>query len=203
MPILTTPPVITPEIQEFCKSINPAADPVYVPVDPQPGKREQYCNTNVTAQVAEHGGEIVTGWTIWAKDDFVEGEFHMVWKRPDDGVLIDITPKSDGETQILFLPQEITIDHSKPICNIRKALKDTPETREILRAGQAHDRLREKYWRGWDKGSAIPRDELMRAYWPTAGYTNVPERAPQRPGRNDPCWCGSGKKYKKCHLGTD
>lgn len=19
-------------------------------------------------------------------------------------------------------------------------------------------------------------------------------------GRNDPCWCGSGKKYKKCHL---
>lgn len=22
-------------------------------------------------------------------------------------------------------------------------------------------------------------------------------------GRNDPCWCGSGKKYKKCHLSTD
>lgn len=22
-------------------------------------------------------------------------------------------------------------------------------------------------------------------------------------GRNDPCWCGSGKKYKKCHLNSD
>jgi SEC-C motif len=22
------------------------------------------------------------------------------------------------------------------------------------------------------------------------------------PGRNDPCWCGSGRKYKQCHLGT-
>ncbi len=22
-------------------------------------------------------------------------------------------------------------------------------------------------------------------------------------GRNDPCWCGSGKKYKKCHLRQD
>lgn len=22
-------------------------------------------------------------------------------------------------------------------------------------------------------------------------------------GRNDPCWCGSGKKYKTCHLGSD
>lgn len=21
--------------------------------------------------------------------------------------------------------------------------------------------------------------------------------------RNDPCWCGSGKKYKQCHLGLD
>jgi tetratricopeptide (TPR) repeat protein len=24
-----------------------------------------------------------------------------------------------------------------------------------------------------------------------------------KPGRNDPCWCGSGKKYKKCHLTAD
>lgn len=24
-----------------------------------------------------------------------------------------------------------------------------------------------------------------------------------RPGRNDPCWCGSGRKYKKCHLLSD
>lgn len=22
-------------------------------------------------------------------------------------------------------------------------------------------------------------------------------------GRNDQCWCGSGKKYKACHLATD
>jgi uncharacterized protein len=24
-------------------------------------------------------------------------------------------------------------------------------------------------------------------------------RKAQEPGRNDPCWCGSGKKFKKCH----
>ena len=22
-------------------------------------------------------------------------------------------------------------------------------------------------------------------------------------GRNEPCWCGSGRKYKKCHLGRE
>ena len=29
------------------------------------------------------------------------------------------------------------------------------------------------------------------------------ERAEPKLGRNEPCWCGSGKKYKKCHLGSD
>ncbi len=30
-------------------------------------------------------------------------------------------------------------------------------------------------------------------------------RATPRPdvGRNDACWCGSGRKYKKCHLGRE
>lgn len=25
----------------------------------------------------------------------------------------------------------------------------------------------------------------------------------EKPSRNDPCWCGSGKKYKKCHIDFD
>ncbi len=31
----------------------------------------------------------------------------------------------------------------------------------------------------------------------------VPLQRPPAPGRNEPCWCGSGKKYKKCHLDAD
>jgi preprotein translocase subunit SecA len=30
-----------------------------------------------------------------------------------------------------------------------------------------------------------------------------PVRAIKRPGRNEPCWCGSGKKYKNCHEKQD
>ncbi len=34
--------------------------------------------------------------------------------------------------------------------------------------------------------------------------TRRPERSTQRElGRNDPCWCGSGKKYKHCHWAAD
>jgi tetratricopeptide (TPR) repeat protein len=44
---------------------------------------------------------------------------------------------------------------------------------------------------------------------PWAGHpTGSPERneAPSRSqslGRNEPCWCGSGKKYKHCHMRSD
>jgi len=30
-----------------------------------------------------------------------------------------------------------------------------------------------------------------------------PQRVTRRLGRNDPCWCGSGKKYKDCHWRED
>jgi preprotein translocase subunit SecA len=30
-----------------------------------------------------------------------------------------------------------------------------------------------------------------------------PVRVKKTPGRNDPCWCGSGKKYKYCHMKSD
>ncbi|MCD6586075.1 MAG: SEC-C domain-containing protein [Desulfobacteraceae bacterium] len=29
------------------------------------------------------------------------------------------------------------------------------------------------------------------------------EKPTPKLGRNDLCWCGSGKKYKKCHMESD
>jgi uncharacterized protein YecA (UPF0149 family) len=31
-----------------------------------------------------------------------------------------------------------------------------------------------------------------------SAFSEPSETAPPKPGRNDPCTCGSGKKYKKC-----
>jgi hypothetical protein len=32
---------------------------------------------------------------------------------------------------------------------------------------------------------------------------NPPPKHADKLGRNDICWCGSGKKYKKCHYESD
>ncbi|MCA9790662.1 MAG: SEC-C domain-containing protein [Candidatus Eremiobacteraeota bacterium] len=43
-----------------------------------------------------------------------------------------------------------------------------------------------------------------RVSWPTSP-ADLADATPRlkKPGRNDPCWCGSGKKYKQCHLDLD
>jgi uncharacterized protein len=41
----------------------------------------------------------------------------------------------------------------------------------------------------------------LSGFWTAAGGAGPrdPVRKDPLPGRNDPCPCGSGKKYKKCH----
>ena len=37
-----------------------------------------------------------------------------------------------------------------------------------------------------------------KVVWP--GFNSISQRHVARVGRNDPCPCGSGKKYKECHA---
>ncbi len=58
-------------------------------------------------------------------------------------------------------------------------------------------------------GRNLSRDELideacfavqdLRCFWLDHPPRTAPRRVEQAPGRNDPCPCGSGRKYKKCH----
>ena len=48
-------------------------------------------------------------------------------------------------------------------------------------------------------GSAIWAVYDLRQLWRTLGPRVETIRKADEPGRNDPCPCGSGKKYKKCH----
>jgi len=52
------------------------------------------------------------------------------------------------------------------------------------------------------------RPELRRAIDLPPVFDILPPEPTVEPvarklGRNDPCWCGSGKKYKRCHLDSD
>ena len=52
-----------------------------------------------------------------------------------------------------------------------------------------------------------PKTQLtFRAGGGSSGASNAPQqphKATRKVGRNDLCWCGSGKKYKSCHMRED
>ena len=48
-------------------------------------------------------------------------------------------------------------------------------------------------------GEACMSIQDLRMYWVDFAPKTPTRRVEAEPGRNDPCHCGSGKKYKKCH----
>ena len=46
--------------------------------------------------------------------------------------------------------------------------------------------------------SALPGTRQVNPALVAAARRRAQQQAPKL-GRNDPCWCGSGLKYKKCH----
>jgi hypothetical protein len=69
-----------------------------------------------------------------------------------------------------------------------------------------HDRM--AWWACFRQEPKAPRSSLSPAKT-SSDFTDVPARRAPPPqavrklGRNDPCWCGSGKKYKRCHWEED
>lgn len=125
----TTPVIITPAVAAFCGELS-TAEPLYVPVRPAQGAEPNNCHLNVPALIAQAGGTLVNGWTIWLWPRVViTAEFHAVWRNPA-GELVDITPKR--ERRILFVPDpERTYDGVR-VPNVYKPLNAAPVVAEWI-----------------------------------------------------------------------
>jgi preprotein translocase subunit SecA len=88
----------------------------------------------------------------------------------------------------------------------------SPELPSFAAAGSSTRAGRVSYSGGSAAGAGALAAAAAAAGAPGAGYEAGGEEFEAMPvveqrvldeehqvGRNDPCWCGSGKKYKKCH----
>lgn len=98
-----TPRRITPEILDFCATLDAGASPVYMPVTPEPFSLIAKCYMNVIKACELAGGTPHLGWLIWEMPGvFLTAEHHAVVER--EGLLHDFTPQGHGEARVLFLP---------------------------------------------------------------------------------------------------
>jgi len=172
------PREMTPEIEAFCRELDPAGKPAWIDVRPAPGvgpgAGEDFAS--LKSHVNQQGGRIQFGWVITEHPGwFLEAEFHGVWATPG-GELRDILPRPDGSTRILFLPDSHRAFHGESLPNRFRALSRSSDVLAVVQNAEFHARL-----------IADARTQARRS-----------RVTPGVAARNDPCPCGSGLKYKKC-----
>lgn len=167
-------------------------------VRPEPRAKPGECFWNVKAKVEQDGGRIELGRIIWEWPGILlNAEAHAVWVS-EERELVDVTPKPDGETKILFVPDARVCfprERGELACdNVRKALIDSPLVHRLISVCEDLTRLR--------GGRIVPRlsgaqevaaQELAREH-----QELISRLTTRRAGRNDPCPCESGSKFKHC-----
>jgi preprotein translocase subunit SecA len=117
--------------------------------------------------------------------------------------------KREAFTLFETLMQEVRDDFVQRLFRVQLA----PETMRQMERRPAPRQIREQHAEtgafGAQAPAAEPEAETVGAGSPRAARgggtatATAPVRAMPRVGRNDPCPCGSGKKYKKCHMPID
>ncbi len=97
---MITPPELSDDIIDFAGSI--IESPRLVRIRLAPGDASTDCSENVRRAITQYGGRLVKGWRIWLlPGKLLQAEAHSIWEAPN-GVLADVTPTGDGDTESLF-----------------------------------------------------------------------------------------------------
>lgn len=121
-----------PATRRLIEKLSPGFEPFQVMIDAPVWARELDCIDIVRGLVKDRGGECVLGWALWEWPQVVvEGEFHAVWKRPD-GSYTDPTPRRDGDTFVLFLPDPKAVVDTWQKDNVRLALTNRREVLDFI-----------------------------------------------------------------------
>jgi len=138
--MLSTPSRITADIRRLCRRIGGLDESVFVEVSPRASSPLANCFMDVRMQVEKRGGSIQHGWTLWEWPGiFAEGEFHAVWRSPD-GLLLDVSPKQDGERRILFAPDPKRVFVERRVDNIRMPIGRDPRIIELIAVNEQFQR---------------------------------------------------------------
>ena len=133
--------------------------PMFVEARSLPTAIEDDCFINVQKQVAAKGGEIQHGWTIWEWPGIaLDAEFHAVW-RSLDGSFLDVSPKKDGETRIVFLPDSQRVFKGERVDNIRHAVGHDPRIKEWIHAHEQFQKALDVLMKGMPFGTRFHLDE--------------------------------------------
>lgn len=215
--ILALPEIFAPdpssrEVKKIAHELGWTGRAVRVPVLAEPSARQRNCYFNVQEKVNCEGGKMQLGWAVWQHGDlFIEAEPHAVFDPGEGGSWVDCTPHIFPDRrscrEILFIPNNTgtyDFDSQEVPDNVRVPLVDDPRVLEALKLFAERTRLINTV-PGIDVPLPPAVTEKMAVMEFRAAMLLSSVLAPQHTsqtvrkiGRNDPCPCGSKRKYKHC-----
>ena len=203
------PTSVTGPIADLCARLVANETPVHVPVRPAPGATPSDCFINADAYARKHGGSVLYGWQIWQWPGvLLDAEFHAVWRSPD-GELVDVTPKLTGLSRVLFLADANATYEGRQVENVYHPLSTDRDVARFIKLAHRSFEAQNRGELANQHGPIDLKGEDAQIVWQHEQLTTElmsrafaperqPERASRKVGRNEPCSCGSGLKYKKC-----
>ena len=192
-------------VTDLCRQLVPDGRPLAVSLRPVHEAEPNNCFEVVARQVRTAGGKASYGWKL-AELPYVliEAQFHAVWRRPD-GQLLDITPGPSHGGYIVFVPDARRVYAGRQVKFVQRALTDHPAVEEYMRACDGEFEFMNRGTRAGQHGqfefTGPEGAELAEITARKAEALRTLRQTTPVPSRNDPCPCGSGKKYKRCHGG--
>ena len=170
-------------LQMLCKQLDPEAmfdQPEVLRIEPLFAEWTDEDRLRVVeeGELSEADAALLQTGSLWAQGvlDGIEA-FADLWVEPPDEEAAELFGEAMAQIAALLLPA----DSEEWRAHLAKHYPKEPPTRDDL--------LAQACWSVQD----------LRMYWVDFAPKPEQRRVAPTPGRNDPCPCGSGKKFKKCH----
>jgi HTH-type transcriptional repressor of NAD biosynthesis genes len=166
-----------------------------IPIKPHENSAPLSCLDNVKKYIECHGGEVQLGWIFSILGNLaLKLTAHAVVKQKD-GSLLCVTPNAYRNDTLKFAPDDSV---STLIQNDFLPLKFVPLVNDRV-LNDYLDIEREQDSFRLNSGGYASTSDLQEFYLrATALYPQILALAKKHTGVNDLCYCGSGKKRKKC-----
>lgn len=151
--------------------------------------------------------------TLTARVPVSEAQW-AVWKRYCDMVGVSV-----GGGLALLVDHELASVVEEEVATLTESVKAREATvaqreaelaarEETVAKRERECAFRERQLASWQRAldrrrSHLDSREKAIDVLATTSQTRTPLGSRSRPGRNEACWCSSGKKYKNCHLDSD
>ncbi|WP_114736610.1 YecA family protein [Vibrio cholerae] len=170
-------------------------DLVKIPVSPDVDALPRNCLNNVNSYIEKHGGSVQLGWIFFCLGNIaIKMTAHAVVKLPDRS-LICVTPNEYRSGLLKFAPDNLVSDmiNNNFLPTRFVALIDDKSLKDYIGIEVEQDQLRLN-----SKGIVAASDLQQFHIRASLLYPAILNLAKKHTGKNDRCYCGSGKMNKKC-----